>query len=454
MSTGKELAVAKMRAHDVSHTAIAIFEYYWDQLESGATGMIPESTISPLTDPDRLDDLTATPADAQALASTVVIKLNGGLGTSMGLDKAKSLLPVTDGLTFLDIIVRQVQWARRTYGVRLPLLFLHSFSTRADVLAALDAYPDLPVGDLPLDMMQSEEPKLLRGDLTPVDWPANPTLEWCPPGHGDLYPTMLDSGILDTLIDSGFRYASVSNSDNLGAAPSPALAGWFARSGAPFATEITERTPMDLKGGHIARRRSDGRLILRESAQTLPEEMGLFTDPAIHPYAHCNNLWFDLVALRETLARTGGVLRLPLIRNGKTVDPTDPQSPAVYQIESAMGAAIEAFDGARAVVVPRSRFLPVKTTNELALLRSDVFEMGEDHIPVAQVSPLPVVSLGTAYTTIAAFEERVPHPLSLREARTLRVTGDWSFGAGVRVVGDAVLGDAGGRVEDTTVGVG
>ncbi len=448
---GKQLAVAKMRAAEVSPTAIAIFEHYWDQLAQGATGLIPEDTIEPLADPDQLSDQPETEADRAALAATAIIKLNGGLGTSMGLSKAKTLLPVRDGLTFLDLIVRQVLWARQTYGVRLPLIFLHSFNTRADVLAALEAYPELAVDGLPLDMMQSEEPKLLQSDLTPVEWPANPKLEWCPPGHGDLYPTLLDSGMLDALIGAGYRYASVSNSDNLGAAPSAQLAGWFARTGAPFATEITPRTPMDVKGGHIARRKSDGRLILRESAQTPKDEMKFFTDAAIHPYAHCNNLWFDLAALRAKLEQTGGVLRLPLIRNAKTVDPRDPASPAVYQIESAMGAAIESFEGATAIAVPRSRFLPVKTTNELSLLRSDVFSLGDDHIPRATIDPLPVVTLAKPYATIAGFEQRLPHALGLRQAHTLDVRGDWSFGRDVQVTGDVTLGEEGGVVADGTV---
>ena len=451
VTTGKELAVAKMRAAGVNQTAVSIFEHYWDQLAAGATGLIPEATISPLTSPDALPDTPETEADRAALAATVVIRLNGGLGTSMGLSRAKSLLEVRDGLTFVDIIVRQVEWARAHYGVRLPLVFLHSFSTQADVLAALAAYPELACPPLPLDMMQSEEPKLNQADLTPVEWPANPKLEWCPPGHGDLYPTLLDSGLLDALIEAGFRYASVSNSDNLGAAPSARLAGWFAGTGAPFATEVTRRTPMDLKGGHIARRKSDGRLILRESAQTPKDELRYFTDAAVHPYAHCNNLWFDLVALRAKLVATGGVLGLPLIRNAKPVDPTDPASPAVYQIESAMGAAIEAFEGARAVAVPRSRFLPVKTTNDLALLRSDVFQMGEDYIPYAVVSPLPVVTLAKLYAGITAFDERLPSALSLRHARTLTVTGDWHFGTNVAVVGDVTLGEAGGTVPAGTV---
>ena len=451
MSDGYEPASAKMRAAGISPTAIAIFEDYWRQVAAGATGLIPEDSIEPLTDPPAVDLASETADDRAALARVAIIKLNGGLGTSMGLSRAKSLLTVTAGLTFLDLMARQVLWARRHYDIRLPLIFLDSFNTRDDTLAALAAYPDLSTPGLPLDLMQSEEPKLSQRGLTPVAWPADPRLEWCPPGHGDLYPTLLDSGVLDRLLDQGFQYASVSNGDNLGAAPNAALAGWFARSRVGFAAEITPRTPMDVKGGHLARRKADGRLVLRESAQTPAEEMRFFTDASRHPYAHCNNLWFDLAVLKATLAATGGVLGLPLILNAKTVDPRDPSSPAVYQIESAMGAAISAFDAAGAVVVPRSRFLPVKTTNDLTLLRSDVFELGEDFIPRAMVEPLPVVGLAKLYATIAGFDHRLPYPLSLVDAKRLTVTGDWSFGRSVRVVGEVDLGAEGGTVPDGAV---
>ncbi len=441
----------KMTAAGVNDTAIRIFADYHRQLADGSTGLIGEETIDPIGEVERLDSLVERPEDSEAFARTVMVRLNGGLGTSMGLSKAKTLLPVRDGLTFLDIIARQILAARRRYGVRLPLVLLHSFNTREDSLAALARYPDLPVPGLPLDMVQSQEPKLRADDLMPVDWPANPSLEWCPPGHGDIYPTMLDSGILDQLIDAGFRYANVSNSDNLGAAPSAPLAGWFARSGAQFAAEITPRTPMDVKGGHVARRKADGRLILRETAQTAPADMTYFTDPAVHPYASTNNLWFDLLALRDVLTARHGVLGLPLIRNAKTVDPKDPSSTAVVQVESAMGAAIEVFERATAIVVPRSRFLPVKTTNELTLLRSDVYDWGDDDVPRATVSPLPVVTLAEPYKKIENFEARLPYPLSLRAAESLTVAGDWRFGRGVSVRGSVTLGPEGGSVADATI---
>ncbi len=442
---GLHRAQQKMAEAGVAEQAINVFADYYRQLEQGSTGFIAEDSIEPLTDPDRLSELQLDPEQArQAIGRTVIIKLNGGLGTSMGLDRAKSLLPVRDGDTFLDLIARQVLAARKAYDAPLPLIFMDSFRTREDTLELLRGYPDLAVDDLGLDFLQNSEPKLRADDLTPVDWPADPTLEWCPPGHGDLYPALAASGLLDRLLERGYRYASVSNSDNLGAAPNATIAGWFAASGAPYAAEVCRRTAADRKGGHLAIRKSDRRLILRDTAQTADAEMDFFTDEHRHPYFHTNNLWFDLEVLAQTLAERNGVLGLPMIKNEKTVDPTDSSSPKVIQLESAMGAAIEVFEGATAIGVERERFLPVKTTNDLLLLRSDVYRVGDDGRLIT-TTPVPLVDLDPAhYKTITDFDHRIQVVPSLREATRLTVRGGWNFTGPVRVIGEAELDGEGG----------
>jgi UTP--glucose-1-phosphate uridylyltransferase len=446
-------AQRKMQDARVPQQAIDVFSHYYAQLQAGATGMIAEADVEPLTGIDRAAHLEVSPEDARAAAdATVVIKLNGGLGTSMGMDRAKSLLQVRRGLTFLDVIVGQVQHVRRAHGVRLPLILMNSFRTRDDTRTALAAHPGVEVPGLPVDFEQNLEPRLLATDLTPVSWPADPDLEWCPPGHGDLYTALQTSGVLDRLLDAGYLYATVSNSDNLGAAPDPEMMAWFAASGAPYAAEVCRRTPADVKGGYLVVRRSDGRLVLRETAQTPPEDAELASDLTRHRYFHTNNLWFDLRVLKKTLDERQGILGLPLIKNRKTVDPTDASTPEVIQIESAMGAAVEVFDGATAIEVDRARFLPVKTTNDLLLLRSDVYGIGDDFRVRATVEP-PLIDLDKRYfATIADFEARIPHVPSLAGADTLTVRGDWSFGADVVVAGDVVLdettpnsGDAPGR---------
>lgn len=451
---GLAQARAKMTDAGVAQAAIDVFSHFYRQLEEGVTGFIAEDSIEPLTDPDLLESVEVSDAEASAaLAKTVIIKLNGGLGTSMGMDKAKSLLPVRDGKSFLDIIVEQVVSARATHDAKLPLIFMNSFRTQDDTLAALAKYPDLEVDGLGLDFLQNSEPKLRADELTPVEWPADPTLEWCPPGHGDLYTALLASGVLDRLLAAGYRYASVSNSDNLGAAPNARIAGWFAASGAPYAAEICRRTAADRKGGHLAIRKRDHQLILRDTAQTSSEEMHYFTDEFRHPYFHTNNLWFDLEVLAKTLAERQGVLGLPLIKNEKTVDPADSSSPEVIQIESAMGAAIEVFEGATAIGVGRERFLPVKTTNDLLLLQSDVYEVGSDGLLTRVADPAPLIDLDSKfYKTIGKFSSRFPAGApSLKQASSLTVQGDWTFEADVTVEGAATLADAG---EPSTVASG
>jgi UTP--glucose-1-phosphate uridylyltransferase len=134
-----------------------------------------------------------------------------------------------------------------------------------------------------------------------------------------------------------------------------------------------------------------------------------------------------------------------MIKNEKTVDPLDPSSPAVIQIESAMGAAIEVFEGATAIGVGRDRFLPVKTTSDLLLVRSDVYDLDSEGRITKITDPAPLIELDSSYyKTIGAFEHRFSAgPPSLRAATTLAVKGDWTFGDGVTVVGAVRLDDKG-----------
>ena len=440
-SPGLQQARAKMEAAGIDAVAVDTFAHYYRLLEHGETGMIPESTIEPVGMEALADIEVSDDVAAEAIGRTAVIKLNGGLGTSMGMDRAKSLLCVRRGLSFLDIIARQVLHLRRRYDAVLPLIFMNSFRTSEDTMAALARYEDLRVDGLPLEFLQNKEPKLLASDLTPVSWAKDPELEWCPPGHGDLYTALRGTGLLDRLIAAGYRYVFVSNSDNLGAVPDARVAGWFAQSGAPFAIEAVRRTASDRKGGHFARRLSDGRIVLRETAQTLEEDKAALADLDRHRFCSTNNLWFDLEAMRTALEERDGILGLPLIRNVKTVDPGDSSSPEVVQIETAMGAAIEVFEGSTLIEVGRDRFVPVKTTNDLLVLRSDVYALGEDFV-LDQVAPtIPFVDLDSRhYKLVAEFDKRFPEGApSLKEATSLVVEGDHTFPKGVAVRGEVTL---------------
>jgi UTP--glucose-1-phosphate uridylyltransferase len=449
---GLAASVEKMRGEGLPQIAIDTFEHYYRLLASGERGLLPESDLEPVEELPEASELPE-PRSAEALDAAVVIKLNGGLGTSMGMDRAKSLIEAKDGLTFLDIAVRQVLHLRESSGARLPLVLMNSFYTREDTLRALERYPELEA-DVPLDFVQGKVPKLRADDLTPVEWPENPALEWAPPGHGDLYTALATSGMLERLLERGYRYAFVSNSDNLGAVLEPRILDWFARERLPFVMEVTDRTESDRKGGHIARRRGDG-LVLREIAQTPDGDLDAFQDVARHRFFNANSLWLDLRALRDTLEARDGVLGLPMIVNSKTVDPSDSSSPEVFQLETAMGAAIGAIEGAAALHVPRSRFAPVKTTDQLLAVRSDAFvlraDASVDLAPGRDGRP-PVVELDPShYKLLRDFEAHFPAgPASLVACERLEVVGDVTFGRGVVVRGSVrVTGPR--RVEDGAV---
>ena len=423
---GLAAAVEKMRADGQSEEAVRTFERAYRALEAGASGTLPDAELEPVRDVPAAGGPAGDDA-AGALDRVAVVKLNGGLGTSMGMTRAKSLVEAREGLSFLDVIVRQVLALRARHDVRLPLVLMNSYRTRDDALEALERYPDIGA-DVPPDFLQHREPRIRADDLTPVQWPTDPELEWCPPGHGDLYPALRSSGMLGALLDRGYRYAFVSNADNLGAVLDPDLLAWFAASGAPFAMEVVIGTELDRKGGHIARRRDSGRLVLRETAQADDPES--FRDFGRWRYYNSNNLWMDLRAVAALLDAGDGVIDLPLIVNRKRVD--GPESPEVIQLESAMGAAIGAFDGARAVCVPRTRFAPVKTTDDLLVLRSDVFRLDEDG-RVVRDGEEPFVELDPEhFGTLADFDRRFPAGVpSLAGAERFVVRGDVTFGAGV-----------------------
>src|SRR6476646_2915758 len=224
---------AKMEAAGLSAAATRAFLYQYEKLEHNEAGLIPEGSISPLGKLPSIEDETVSGDRSNVATQTVMLKLNGGLGTSMGLERAKSLLKVRGELTFLDIIVRQFLGLRATIAPQLKLVLMNSFSTSEDTAATLAGYPEL--GDArELELMQNKVPKIEVESLAPAEWPLNPSLEWCPPGHGDIYPSLLGSGLLEHLLNEGKNYLFVSNSDNLGATLDLRLLDFFASSGAPF----------------------------------------------------------------------------------------------------------------------------------------------------------------------------------------------------------------------------
>lgn len=428
--------VHKMQSEGLPQLVIDTFGHYYNEVLAGATGLVCDRDIQAVA-PEEMEtygsiiDYAATGVDA--FNETVRIVLNGGLGTSMGLTRAKSLIEVKSGMSFLDVIIRQAE------NSTVRLAFMNSFNTHEDTLAALRKLATSP---FPITFIQHKFPKILRQDYSPATCPQKPVLEWNPPGHGDVYTALLTSGMLQLLLDKGVQYAFISNSDNLGARLDEALLGYFAHHQFPFMMEVAEKTPADIKGGHLARHKN-GRLILREAAQCPADELAAFQDITRYRYFNTNNVWVNLRALKK-LFDEQKMIRLPLILNPKTLDPRDKASPPVYQIESAMGAAISLFEGAAAVNVPRTRFYPVKTCNDLLAVRSDCFIYAEDDslrinpIRIKNNKPWPTkIKLDPEYYgKIDDLDRRFPEGVpSLVECDELTVEGDVRFEKDVIIKG-------------------
>ena len=434
----------KMRAAGMGDAPVAVFKRNFEALQRNETGMIPEQSIEAASGLQKSDDLKSGGQSAK-LSEVVVIKLNGGLGTGMGLQGPKSLLAVRDGINFLDLMVRQTLSLRAKSGQNVRLLLMNSFNTSEGTLAHLQRYGNEGLAEASeVEMMQNMVPKIDAATMKPVEWPADPEQEWCPPGHGDLYPALVGSGWLDRLLNEGVKYAFVSNSDNLGAVFDAALLEFFASSGAPFMMEVTRRTAADKKGGHLAKRISDGRLLLREVAQCPDEDLDEFQNIDKHRYFNTNSLWLNLEKLKAQLLADSGALPLPMIKNKKTVDPRDPKSTPVFQLEIAMGSAIECFEGALAIEVPRSRFAPVKTTADLLALRSDAYEVlpdGQVRLCAERNGVPPDISLSGEYKLVDSLDDLgVP---SLIKCRSLKISGLVHFAPGVVIEGDVVIENTG-----------
>jgi len=428
--------VEKMETAGLAPAVIETFSHYYRQVVAGETGLVPECDITAVAPEEvRAADTLETYRDAgqKALSKSAIVVLNGGLGTSMGLTRAKSLIKVKDGLSFLEIKVRQAE----KMGARLALM--NSFNTHADTLEEL---ANIPGAVEPLCFIQNKFPKITRDDFSPALWPQNPDLEWNPPGHGDIYIALYASGLLEQLLEQGITYAFIANSDNLGATLDPSLLGYFSTGDFPFMMEVAQRTPADRKGGHIARHK-DGRIILREIAQCPEADIHAFQDIQRHGYFNTNNIWVNLSQL-HALIQKQGALKLPIIMNPKTVDPRDGESPEVYQIETAMGSAISLFTNAAVTRISEKRFYPVKKSNDLLAIQSDCYHLTPDfnvaENPSRQLDRIQIALDPAFFSKIDMYSARFIHGVpSLMECQSLEIQGDVFFEKNVAIKGKVVI---------------
>lgn len=428
-----ELFKKKMEEEKLPNIVIETFEYYYTQLLNGETGILPESEIENVEELQGYETLDNSISEFGKSVSykTISIKLNGGLGTSMGLSEAKTLLKIKGELTFLDVIAKQVEVSK------IPLLLMNSFNTQLKSLKQLEKYPDLK-SDLPLDFLQHKILKIDSESFAPTEYKQNPTLEWCPPGHGEIYTALITSGMLDKLLEKNIEYAFIANADNLGAVMDYKILGYFAKQNFPFLMEVADRTEADKKGGHLAKL-PNGQLVLREAAQCQKADEDEFQNIKKHKFFNTNNIWINLKALKNIMEVKNNILGLPMIVNKKTVNPKDANSSNVFQLETAMGSAISVFNGAGALAVPRTRFAPVKTTEDLLAVRSDNYLLTDDYKvvvnPDRKLKPLVVNLDKKYYKLVDDLDARIPDAPSLINCESLTIKGDYKIGKDVNFEG-------------------
>jgi len=401
----------------------------------GDTGKIRWEEILDLRPEDtvELTELPLSPNPGQLMQQLAVVKLNGGLGTSMGLTRAKSVLPVRDGKNFLAIIREQIDLLRARSGVQIPVIFMNSFNTEEDFRAE-PSMQNLNPDGTPSAFLQNMVPRIYEQTLLPIGDGSSED-HWCPPGHGDVFIALKTSGILTKLLDSGRRVAFISNGDNLGATVDERIVQFFLDSKLEFAMEITPKSPADLKGGVLFRRRGFRNISLLETAQVEEEHIKDFEDTVRFPHFSINNLYVHLETLRDRLA-TG--LTLSLIVNPKQWEGKD-----VLQLEAAMGSACENFANMKVISVARDRFAPVKNCSDLLVRRSDACLLRETdkalilHPERKHIEP--VVRLDENYKKLGDFEKLCPVIPSLAAAELLTVKGAVMFDAPIRIEGKVTI---------------
>lgn len=440
----------KMRQEGLSNLLIQDFLAKVEKVRTGETGKVKWETIGDL-DPEK-DEIALEVLQKkytikkETLAKLVVIKLNGGLGTSMGLEKAKSLIPVKNNLSFLKIVANQVNFMRKKYGVEIPLILMNSYNTEADSLAELKEAGFSQ--EIPVSFLQNKVPRLNKSDLTPISLKDSKE-EWCPPGHGDIYLSLKETGILEKLLNHGFEYAFISNGDNLGATIEPSILEYLVDEGLEFAMEMTPKTLADTKGGAIYRKLIDGKFVgleLLETAQVPKENEPEFSGMGKFRTFSTNNLWVNLRALSSLIESKPP--SLSLIVNPKVVDGKD-----VLQLETAMGSAIGSFQKTKGIIIPRDRFAPVKKCEDYLIRRSDAYVLNEDFSltmnPERKKAGLGenLVSLDDKfYKKLKPFDKLFQITPSLLYCNSLKVEGEVEFDTHLVLKGDVVIKNNSGEL--------
>ena len=384
-------------------------------------------------------DSMANSEAASFLNKLAVLKLNGGLGTSMGCVGPKSVIEVRDGMSFLDLCVRQVQYLNRTYNVNVPLILMNSFNTDDDTQNIIKKYEGQNVDIITFN--QSRYPRIYKDSLLPVPKEYESSIsDWYPPGHGDVFESLYNTGTLQSLIDRGIEYIFLSNVDNLGAIADLRILQHMVESDSEYIMELTNKTKADVKGGTIID--YEGKVRLLEIAQVPKEHVNEFKSIKKFRYFNTNNIWMSTKAVKRVVENHE--LEMEIIPNGKTIpgDKKGESDISIIQLETAVGAAIRHFKNAHGVNVPRRRFLPVKTCSDLLLVKSDLYTVKHGQLQMNRArfgGESPLVKLGTDFKKVSDFQKRIPSIPKILELDHLTITGAVNLGRGVQLKGTVII---------------
>ncbi|KAL3312995.1 UTP--glucose-1-phosphate uridylyltransferase [Cichlidogyrus casuarinus] len=390
------------------------------------------------------------------LNKLVVVKLNGGLGTSMGCSGPKSVISVRDDLTFLDLTIQQIENLNNRYKCNIPLVLMNSFNTDVDTNKIIRKY--LNVNVRIFTFMQSMYPRLDRESLLPIatqphsiKFPPgafskdsgkkadawSDEYAWYPPGHGDFYRSFINSGLAEQFSEEGKKWVYLSNIDNLGATVDTKILNYLCSSSSnstDFVMEVTDKTRADIKGGTLINYEGKSRLL--EMAQVPKDKYDEFISVRKFKIFNTNNLWMNLESLIGLVKNNK--MHMEVIKNPKTLN----NGCNIIQLEEAAGAAIKNFSNGIGINVPRSRFLPVKTTSDLLLIMSNLYEMSNGSLymsPKRSFPSVPLVKLGSHFKKVKDFLTRFENIPDLLELDQLTVAGDVFFGKELKLRGSVII---------------
>mmetsp|Transcript_4044 Transcript_4044/g.8698 ORF Transcript_4044/g.8698 Transcript_4044/m.8698 type:complete len:561 (+) Transcript_4044:649-2331(+) len=378
----------------------------------------------------------------ELLNKLAILRLNGGLGTSMGCQGPKSVIEVRNSLSFLDMAVRQVEFLNTKHGVDVPLILMNSFNTDKETKRLLSRYDDRHVSIKTFS--QTCFPLLDRSTVTPLasgKFSKQSQSMWYPPGHGDVYTSISRCGLLEELIAMGKEYLFISNIDNLGATVDLNILYHLMLNEYGFCMEVTKRERQDVSGGTLVEHK--GKPLLMENS-ALPKVLSdtLRRDKRFDKF-NTNNLWVNLRELQRLMSVKRS-LDLQVIARDRLAIDSSGEEVSCLMFETAAGAAINLFDNVNVIVVPRSRFLPVKTTSDLFAVQSDLFIIKHGALALSEKRtispPVPTVKLGPCFRTVEEYSKRLPFGVpDLIDLEHLTVSGDVHFRNHIQLKGTVII---------------